>query len=360
MIHISVPGRICLFGEHQDYLKLPVITAAINRRLTISGKAICAPHFKFALPDINSSDIIALSNPFKPLPYRNQRDYLRSVINLLAEKGIEFKQGADLSIESTIPINSGTSSSSAMIVAWIAFLLKLHPQNPLFSAKEIAILAYLAEVEAFGEPGGMMDQLAVALGGLSFITFNDQPHVEALPNPLKTFVLGDSAEPKETTAILGRVKMGVLNAVELIKQKEPEFAIQKKQNIEAFAALLTDTQYQVLLGAIENYAITLQAKALFTQTDFNHKALGDLLNTHQAVLDKKLQISTPKINGMIDAALDAGALGAKINGSGGGGCMFAYAPENPQKVKKAIEQAGGKAYIIEVDCGLTMEKGDIS
>ncbi len=35
--------------------------------------------------------------------------------------------------------------------------------------------------------------------------------------------------------------------------------------------------------------------------------------------------------------LDAGAYGAKINGSGGGGCMFAYAPASPEKVKAAIE-----------------------
>jgi len=51
---------------------------------------------------------------------------------------------------------------------------------------------------------------------------------------------------------------------------------------------------------------------------------------------------------MIDAALAAGAFGAKINGSGGGGCMFAYAPENPELVAQAIEKAGGTAYLIKV------------
>jgi galactokinase len=48
-------------------------------------------------------------------------------------------------------------------------------------------------------------------------------------------------------------------------------------------------------------------------------------------------------------------LGAKINGSGGGGCMFAYAPENPEKVVEAIEKEGGKAYIIRVDQGTKSE-----
>ena len=54
---------------------------------------------------------------------------------------------------------------------------------------------------------------------------------------------------------------------------------------------------------------------------------------------------------MIDAAMNAGALGCKINGSGGGGCMFAYAPNNPDAVVDAIEAVGGKAYLINADEG---------
>ena len=54
---------------------------------------------------------------------------------------------------------------------------------------------------------------------------------------------------------------------------------------------------------------------------------------------------------MLKSAIKAGALGGKINGSGGGGCMFAYAPENYKDVAKAIEDAGGKAHIINIDEG---------
>jgi len=75
------------------------------------------------------------------------------------------------------------------------------------------------------------------------------------------------------------------------------------------------------------------------------------MNDHQSVLRDILKISTSKIDRMISAALHAGAYGAKINGSGGGGCMFAYAPKNPQMVKEAIEKEGGEAYILTVDEG---------
>ena len=59
---------------------------------------------------------------------------------------------------------------------------------------------------------------------------------------------------------------------------------------------------------------------------------------------------------MLEAALNAGAYGGKINGSGGGGCMFAYAPDNPEKVAEAIKNAGGKTYLIHSDIGTQIEK----
>jgi galactokinase len=95
------------------------------------------------------------------------------------------------------------------------------------------------------------------------------------------------------------------------------------------------------------------------ETPWEDARLGDLLNQHQVNLREHKRISTPKIDRMIEAALGAGALGAKINGSGGGGCMFAYAPENPEAVVQAINEAGGKGYIIRVDVGTQEEKASL-
>ena len=68
-----------------------------------------------------------------------------------------------------------------------------------------------------------------------------------------------------------------------------------------------------------------------------------------------LKVSTDKIDRMIEASLDAGALGAKINGSGGGGCMFAYAPDNPLKIVDAINRSGGNAVIINGEDGVRID-----
>ena len=76
-----------------------------------------------------------------------------------------------------------------------------------------------------------------------------------------------------------------------------------------------------------------------------------MLNQEHQILRDELNISTEKIDSMLSASMDAGAYGGKINGSGGGGCMFAYSPKNPEAVVSAIESVGGKAYIIGKDEG---------
>ena len=76
-----------------------------------------------------------------------------------------------------------------------------------------------------------------------------------------------------------------------------------------------------------------------------------MLREHHEILRDDLNRSTPKIERMIKAAYDAGALGCKINGSGGGGTMMAYTAGWEREVASAIQKAGGIAYIVSVDQG---------
>jgi len=357
-ITVSVPGRICLFGEHQDYLHLPVITAAINRRITLTGQPNHSKQFALDLPDINGRELLDFAQNPAGFAYVKERDYFRSAFNVLLRKGISFPSGYDVLVKGTIPINSGTSSSSALIVAWLQFLLLAGtPAESIASdAKQIARLAHMAEVIEFGEPGGMMDHYATALGGTLFIDFRDGVHTEALQHKLGVLVLGDSQQPKETKSILHRVKDGVIRAVKIIQNMEPSFNLNtyKGTDISEFRRLLTTAEYEVLQGALLNRDITRSARQLLDQETFDHRGFGRMLTEHQVILAGKCRISTPRIDRMLQSALDAGAYGGKINGSGGGGCMFAYAPENSQAVAAAIEQAGGKAWIIEVDEGIRL------
>jgi galactokinase len=353
-ITVSAPGRICLFGEHQDYLGLPVITAAINLRINLSGGFSEDDKFRIDCPDVNEYDSFAFLYPFR---YSKDRDYFKSTLNVLQRAGLDLRRAAEVHIRGTIPINSGTSSSSALVVAWVAFLLKLADDERANDPLTIAQLAHAAEVLEFKEPGGMMDHFASALGGIQFISFGKKTKAERLPAPLGTFVVGDSHEPKDTKGMLARVKKGALEGLKVIGT---DILSLKKDDVQASKNKLTENQSKVLGAQILNRQLTEVAKAIMENDPFDHAQFGHLLNKHQEQLRDGLGISTPKIDRMIDAALNAGAYGAKINGSGGGGCMFAYAPKNAQHVAKALEQEGGKAYVVQVDEGVKIVEGGTS
>ena len=73
MINISTPSRICLFGEHQDYLGLPVAATSISLRSIISGKKRDDKQVIINLPDINKKEMF----------YIDQLDYQNSLQSIL-------------------------------------------------------------------------------------------------------------------------------------------------------------------------------------------------------------------------------------------------------------------------------------
>ncbi len=358
-LKVSAPGRICLFGEHQDYLKLPVITAAINVRVTLSGQARHDRLIQLNLPDIGSTEKFGLPEDGAETTYAGERDTFKSVLNVVQRAGIKIENGCECTVRGKIPINSGTSSSSALNVAWVKFLIEVNGDSNSTGkdAEEIARLAYLAEVEEFGGPGGMMDQYATAVGGVLYIDFVEPVKVTKMKNQLGTFVLGDSGEPKDTKLILSRTKQGVLSAIESIKKEDAKFNLKttSKVSLKMYKRLVPNSQFELLTSAILNREMTQSAFNILNKARLDPREFGKLLTEHQQVLDKKLKVSTPKINHMLKNAITAGAYGGKINGSGGGGCMFVYAPENPDEIVKVIEKAGGKAYIVIVDGGVAIE-----
>lgn len=354
-LQISTPGRVCLFGEHQDYLNLPIIASAISLRISVRGHRKAGRTVLIHLPDISREEKFELE---QVLTYDHDRDYFKSSFNVLQRHGFSFSSGFECVVHGEIPINAGTSSSSALVVSWINFLSLMSDQQKMLNPEEIAQYAYEAEVLEFSEPGGMMDQYSTSLGGIIYLDSFPHIKVKKIPASLGNFVLGNSGEPKDTKSILGRVKNSTLKVVKELQRSFPDFSLQtvSMSELEIYSKSLNNEQIELLNGTIKNRDITREAIKVLETSPVDHKLVGQLMNDHQEVLRDVLKISTPKIDKMIEASLEAGAYGAKINGSGGGGCMFAYAPRNPEKVKEAIEDAGGEAFIISVDEGTRVDK----
>lgn len=353
-LRVSAPGRICLFGEHQDYLHLPVIPCAISLRVGLEGRFEPERRVHLDLPDIGAEMAFGLEGE---QPYMQARDYFRSGFNVMHRLGYTFGSGFDVSVHGEIPINSGTSSSSALLVAWIDFLARFSDQRRILDAETVARLAHEAEVVEFHEPGGMMDHFSTAVGRVLYLDFEPRVSVTPLSAPLGRFVLGDSGEPKDTQGILARVKDRVITIAGQLRQTDPGFRLRAltPEGVQAYKPVLSVSDFALLEGTVTNHAITLRARAALEAEVLGHALIGRLLNAHQDVLRDVLAISTPKIDRMLSAALEAGALGGKINGSGGGGCMFAYAPDRAEAVAEAIESEGGKAYIVTPAEGVKSE-----
>ena len=76
-IYIKVPARICFFGDHQDYLGLPVIAGTINRFITVYAKENNNNSFNISMPDIKRKRIINIQNQILNV---KQGDYFLSSI----------------------------------------------------------------------------------------------------------------------------------------------------------------------------------------------------------------------------------------------------------------------------------------
>jgi galactokinase len=364
MIRIKSPGRICLFGEHQDYLDYPIISMAISKYIYLEAERISAKKFEIHLPNLNQIMEIPLNN--EELDYSSKRDYLISGYNQFIRKKFRFNKGYKIKITGDIPINAGVASSSALVISWLYFL------NFITESKmepfQMALEGYYTEVKEFQEGGGMMDHFTSVFGNLIFLKpEKSKPQLKTYDLILDGFVLGNSMEKKATVDDLVRTKISSLKAFEIITSVFPKFNrfYTKLEDIEPYLSSIKEEYKRKIIGNIINRDITNKAKNLIenyiisvkqgispsVDLDFYHK-IGTLLNQHQKQLRDNIGVSTSKINKIIEDCLETGAFGCKINGSGFGGTMFALFPNNEQILKETIQKAGGKAYDIKTSYGV--------
>lgn len=350
------PGRTCLFGDHQDYLGLPVIACAINRFITITAIENNTRFFNIKKPDINEEQTIDINKPIS----NAKGDHLMSALKILRTYSCIPNMGYDITIIGTLPINAGTSSSSAVVVSWIRFLLKAFGSNMELTSEQISEIAYQAEVVEQGAPGGRMDQFSIGLGGIIYLETDDNFKYEVVQTPLHGLIVGESGIPKNTEGVLGNLKSDTFLAFKHVKKHIKDFDLKSitKEEIPKYLSFIPEHLQPYFIAAITNHDITKKALAEFKKEQPDLKRIGTLMNEHHKMLKNKLKITVPKIDAMIDGAISAGALGAKIVGSGLGGSIVVLAPRGKEKtVINAIKKEGGKdAYCVEVDPGARIIK----
>jgi galactokinase len=352
------PGRTCLFGDHQDYLGLPIIACAINRYIKLHAVENNHCYFNISKPDIQKTRKIELDVVTSNMDVTG--DHLLSVLKVVKKYNCIPNKGYNVIITGNIPINAGTSSSSAVIISWTKFLLEAFGCSEEIAPELVSKIAYEAEVVEQNFSGGKMDQYSIGLGNVIFLETGDDFSYERIDAKLPGLIIGESGVPKDTSGLLKELKENSWLAIDKIKEVVPDFDLKKavKSDYDRLKDFVPDHLQSYFYAVISNHDITRKAYREFKKEKIDYQKIGSLMNEHHKILKDVLKITVPKIDAMIDAAISSGALGAKIVGSGRGGSIVVLAPEGKEKeVVEGIKRAGGKdAYQVSVDSGARIIK----
>eukprot|EP00977_Amphora_coffeiformis_P027474 scaffold34613_cov166-Amphora_coffeaeformis.AAC.12 len=352
---VSAPGRLCLFGEHQDYLNMPVIAFALplSCHIRVTPSTTTQRLLVVRVPVLNETWTYDLDNlpprqgggvsPTKDADFKP--DFALAAIYEALDDGWIFGSGAECESTTDIPLQAGCSSSSAFCVAWSLVIAKLcgKEQELLEHPIRLAQRAHRAEVTHFGAPGGTMDHVTSAVGGLLRIG-PDPWGVERLSmiesSKDSCWVLAYSGETKDTFGHLHRCKNARLDLLEKLGGNWDA-------NVSDFN--LTDDEKTLLSATLVNRDMEAQAAAAWRDGSATTEDLALKMQKHHEALRDGLHLSTDKLETLSTAATKAGAYGFKVVGSGGGGCGVAWTNRNKAaQVAIAMQDAGApRTWIIE-------------
>lgn len=173
------PGRTEIAGNHTDHEGGHVIAAAVNRHVTgifsPSEASVLRVHSEgYGLVTVDVNDLEARADE-----YGTTTSLVRGMAAQFVERGYEA-HGFDAALCSNVLGGSGLSSSAAFELELGQAMNALWADGVL-TPSELALMAQRAEREWFGKPCGLMDQAAVALGGIQFMDFSDPARLEAKP-----------------------------------------------------------------------------------------------------------------------------------------------------------------------------------
>ena len=297
-------GKLILFGEHFVVYKVPALVGAVSAYTS----CVCESRDE---PGIEVLDNRPAVPGYKVEKKAEADEALDMVLRHFKidpkERGLRFTFGGDLTCA------SGIGASAAQVVS-MARAINIMDSLGL-SEDDINAAGYEGEKGYHGTPSGI-DNTAATFGGvLRFQRTDDQPIFikKKLSSPVR-IVYASTGITSSTSKVVGDVRAK--------KEAEPEW----------FDNLLT--RYVALVG---------KGEAAIDAGDL--PALGILLNENHT-LCQELTVSCKELDDLVTAARDAGALGAKMSGTGRGGLMLALTPteESQNSVAAALEKLAPQVW----------------
>lgn len=302
----SAPGKIILFGEHAVVYQRPAIAIPIHQVQATATLIEDHAHPNNGLfiqaPQIN------LQGAYNAIPAEHPISLLLRLI--LEFLHIEKVPDLTLALESTIPLASGMGSGAAISVAAIRAFSTFF-DSPL-TREQVNSIAFQVEKKYHGTPSGIDNTVITYEQPIYFVRGTPFQRLQ-LGQPM-TIMIADSGIPSTTLEVVADVRRGW--------QEDP-------QTFEALFDEISD--------------ISMQARQILEHGPVAD--LGPLMNANQQAL-RKMGVSSPRLDYLVDAALFSGALGAKLSGGGRGGNIIALAePDLAGEIAHALQQAGATHII---------------
>ncbi|MEU7673191.1 galactokinase [Micromonospora taraxaci] len=342
----AAPGRVNLIGEHTDYNEGFVLPFALPLRTVVAADRQDGEQWTVWSELSDETITFGADDVAEPGRVTGWGAYVAGVVWALREAGHPVP-GARLAIASDVPLGAGLSSSAALESAVLAALLDLGGLE--LSPERQPRLAQRAENVYVGAPTGIMDQSAAIrcrAGHALFLDCRDES-VEHIPFDL------DAA----------RLAVLVIDSRAPHRHADGEYAA-RRRSCEAGAsalgvAALRDVgvdQLDAALAQLDDdetrrrvrHVVTEDQRVLDTVALLRAarvRDIGPLLTASHVSMRDDFEITVPEIDTAVEAALAAGALGARMTGGGFGGCVLALveadrADEVAAAVKAAYAERG--------------------
>ena len=323
MLTAVASGRVNLIGDHTDYTGGLVMPMVLSESTIIRGTAQSDLVWDLISADDPTPAHIRLpvTDPAHITPPWAR--YVAGVITVFQEKGFVVP-GFSGTVETTIPIGSGLSSSAALEVA-VARIITQLINNQSITAVDLARMCQRAEHIATGVPCGIMDQLSIVAGRPQTATLIDchDLHIEYvdIPNEIEFSVqfihhrtLADSAYSKRVAqcqaieAEIGPLRLATMDDLSAISSSTSAPSSESEQLVRRARHVIT-----------ENQRVRDFAQALHTG-DFEQA--GRLMTESHWSLSQDYETSTPAMDEAVNENLATpGVLGARMTGGGFGGCI---------------------------------------
>ena len=338
----SAPGRVNLIGEHTDYNLGFVLPFAINRRTVLAlapredGILRVASAYADEVAEIPLAELT-------PDRLHGWSAYPLGVAWALGQHGADLAAvpGADLYIESTVPVGAGLSSSAAIECAVAVALDDVWRLG--MSRPQLAAAGQLAENKAVGAPTGIMDQSASLLGRQDHAVFLDCRSLESELVPLGFDEAGLAVLIIDTGVSHSHATGGYASRRAACERGAAALGVASLRDVTvadlARAAELLDdeTLRRVRHVVTENQRVLDTVAALRTDGPL---AIGALLDASHISMRDDFEISVPELDLAVETAQATGAIGARMTGGGFGGAAIALVPaDEVSRFQVAIDGA---------------------